>query len=105
MFTLEGHYTNTVADITAQILDGEQLELATTTPKATLQVRQGPSSETYNTNRIVISPDYPILDVTASRTGWQSATTQIDLSTNYTMSLLPLVLETNAVSPNRLSSR
>ncbi len=101
-FTLEGHYTNTVADITALMLEGDHLELATTTPQATLQVRQGPGSDSYNTNRIVIDPDYPILDVTASRPGWQSATAQIDLSTNYTMSLLPLALETNAVSSSRL---
>lgn len=102
MFTLEGHYTNTVADITAQMLEGDQLELATTTPQAALQVRQGSGSESYNTNRIIIRPDYPMLDVTASRTGWQSATTQIDLSTNYTMSLLPLALQTNAVSSSRI---
>lgn len=102
MFTLEGHYTNTVADITAQMLEGDQLELATTTPQAALQVRQGLGTQSYNTNQILITPDYPILDVIASRTGWQSATTQIDLSTNYTMSLLPLVLETNTVTSSHL---
>ena len=101
-FTLEGHYTNTVADIMAQRLGDDQLALATTTPQAALEVRQGSTSENFDTNRIVISPDYPILDVTASRLGWQSATAQIDLSTNYTMSLLPLALETNAVSSSRI---
>lgn len=101
-FTLEGHYTNTVADITARRFDDGQLELATTTPQAALEVRQGSTSEGFNTNRIVISPDYPILDITASRPGWQSAAAQIDLSTNYMMDLLPLTVETNAVSSNRI---
>lgn len=101
-FTLEGHYTNTVADITARVLEDDHLELATTTPQAALQVRQGPNSENYDTNRIVIRPDYPILDITASRPGWQSVTAQLDLSTNYTMNLLPLTVQTNAVSSNRI---
>lgn len=101
-FVLEGRYTNTVADIAARRLDGDQVELATATPQVALEVRQGPATTIFETNQIVILPDYPILDVTASRPGWQSATAQIDLSTNYTMSLLPLVVQTNAVASNRI---
>ena len=102
-FTIEGHYTNTVADVLVTPLGNEQLSLSTPTPQATLTVFQGGNSITYLTNQISITADYPVLDVIASRPGWQSVSNHIDLSTNYVMSLLPLSVTTNTAAANRLS--
>jgi hypothetical protein len=102
-FTLEGHYTNTVADILVTRLGGEQLSLSTPTPQATLTVLQGPSTVTYPTNQTSITAEYPVLDIIGSRSGWQSTSNHIDLSTNYAMSLLPLGVVTNTVAANQLS--
>ncbi len=102
-FTLEGHYTNTVADIVVTPLGSEQLFLSTPTPQATLTVVQGGNSVTYPANQVAITADYPVLDVIGARRGWQPTSNHIDLSTNYATSLLPLDVATNAVAANRLS--
>jgi hypothetical protein len=101
-FTLERHYTNTVADIAVQMTAEDRLRVETATPGANLEVLQGTESSRYPTNQVVLRPDYPVLDVTASRPGWQATTTHIDLSTNYTLDLLPLQVQTNWVSSDRV---